>query len=100
MLCYGYQLYYILVAYFKKDKPLPEPAPNRLAVLISARNEEAVIGNLIKSLVEQTYDKSLYEIILVADNCTDRTAEVAKEAGATVYVRENKEEKGTWRTNC
>lgn len=94
VLCYGYQLYYILVAYFKKDKPLPEPAPNRLAVLISARNEEAVIGNLIKSLVEQTYDKSLYEIILVADNCTDRTAEVAKEAGATVYVRENKEEKG------
>lgn len=94
VLCYGYQLYYIYVAYRKKDKPLPEPKLNRLAVLICARNEEAVIERLIGSLAKQTYDKALYQIFLVADNCTDKTAEVARSAGATVYVRENKTQRG------
>ena len=92
--CYVYQLAYILIAYFKKDKPLPDPNPNRLAVLICARNEEKVIARLIRSLREQTYDKSLYQIFVVADNCDDKTAAIARNAGATVYERFNPTERG------
>ena len=92
--CYVYQLAYILIAYFKKDKPLPDPKPNRLAVLICARNEERVIARLIESLREQTYDKSLYQIFVVADNCDDKTAAIARNAGATVYERFNPTERG------
>ena len=94
VLCYGYQLAYILVAYLKKDKPLPPPKDNRIAVLICARNEEKVIPRLIRTLKDQTYDSSLYEIFLVADNCTDSTAKVARARGTTVYERFNSEERG------
>ena len=95
ILCYSYQFFYTLLVLFKKKKKLGEGVPHRLAVLICARNEEAVIHQLIDSLKKQDYDKSLYEIIVLADNCTDRTAEVARESGATrVYERENHHEVG------
>lgn len=94
VICYGYQFFYIFAAYFGKDKPLPPPKKNRLAILICARNEERVIGRLIESLKAQSYDRSLYEIFVGADNCTDDTASVARGAGAVVYERENKTEIG------
>lgn len=95
ILCYAYQFFYTLLVLFKKKKKLGEGVPHRLAVLICARNEEAVIHQLIDSLKKQDYDKSFYEIIVLADNCTDRTAEVAHESGATrVYERENHHEVG------
>ena len=46
-----------------------------------------VVANLIESLKNQTYDKNLYDIYVIADNCTDKTAEVARKAGAIVYER-------------
>ena len=55
--------------------------------IIPAHNEEMVVGNLIESLKNQTYDKNLYDIYVIADNCTDKTAEVARKAGAIVYER-------------
>ena len=60
---------------------------NRYAVLICARNEQRVIGDLIASLRGQTYDQSLLSIFVLADNCTDDTAMVARVAGAHVYER-------------
>lgn len=56
----------------------------RFAILIAARNESKVIGNLIKSLNNQKYPKDLYKIYVIANNCTDNTAEVAENAGATL----------------
>ena len=58
--------------YPKADKKL------RYGLVIPARNEEKVIARLVKSLKDQSYDKSLYEIFVAADNCTDKTAECAK----------------------
>jgi glycosyltransferase, group 2 family len=55
--------------------------------IIPAHNEEMVVANLIESLKNQTYDKNLYDIYVIADNCTDKTAEVARKAGAIVYER-------------
>lgn len=63
-------------------------------VLIAARNEEAVIANLIGSIKSQTYDENLIDVFVVADNCTDQTAEIARRAGASVYERFNQEQVG------
>lgn len=66
-----------------------KPARNnhKYAVLIAARNEQSVIGNLIDSIRSQDYPSELVTIFVVADNCTDETARVAREAGAVVYER-------------
>ena len=70
-----------------KDKPLKVNKEHKFMAIIPAHNEEAVVGNLIESLKNQTYNKELYDIYVIADNCTDNTAKVAKEAGAIVYER-------------
>lgn len=92
--CYAYQFFYIPVALLKKEKPLPDGDYNRFAVLIAARNEEAVIGNLIDSLKQQDYPASLVDIYVVADNCTDSTADIANEHGAYVFERFNQSQVG------
>ena len=92
-----YQLMISLCALVKlKDKPLKIQKDHRFMAIIPAHNEEAVIANLVESLKNQTYNKELYDIYVIADNCTDNTAKVAKEAGAIVYERfdETKKTKG------
>lgn len=70
-----------------KEKPLLEKKNHKFMAIIPAHNEEAVIQNLIKSLREQDYPKELYDMYVIADNCTDNTAELARKAGAIVYER-------------
>ena len=79
-----------------KEKPMLTDKKHRFIIALPANNEENVIGNLIKSLKMQDYDKSLFDIYVIADNCTDKTAEVARENGAIVYERfdEDKKTKG------
>ncbi|MBS5690147.1 MAG: glycosyltransferase family 2 protein [Firmicutes bacterium] len=87
--CYSYQFAYILVPYLKKEKPHKPAELHRYAVLISARNKELVIGNLLDSISAQDYPSSLVRVFVVADNCTDKTAKVARAHGAIVYERFN-----------
>ena len=70
-----------------KEKPLKIKKDHRFMAIIPAHNEEAVVGNLIESLKNQDYPKDLYDIYVIADNCTDHTAQIAKDAGAIVYER-------------
>lgn len=70
-----------------KDKPLLKNKKHKFMAIIPAHNEETVVGNLVESLINQDYDKELYDIYVIADNCTDNTAKIAKEAGAIVYER-------------
>ena len=91
---YAYQILYIPVPWLKKAKPHKQAVPHRFAVLICARNESSVIADLIESIQNQTYDASLVHIFVLADNCTDNTAQIARDAGATVYERFNKEKVG------
>lgn len=86
---YIYQIFFIFVPFFKKQKKYEAKEKKSYAVLISARNEEAVISNLIESIKNQTYPSELIDIYVVADNCTDKTAQVARQAGAEVYERTN-----------
>ena len=94
MLCYAYQFFYIAVSLFRKAKIHKTDKPHNFAVLIAARNEESVIENLIRSIKSQDYPKELVTVFVVADNCTDSTAEIARKAGAVVYERSNKNEVG------
>ena len=66
--CYSYQLLYIFVPFIRKNKPHGNTKLHRYAVLIAARNEEAVISHLIESIHNQTYPSELIEIFVVADN--------------------------------
>lgn len=60
-------------------------------VIICARNEHLVVGNLIDSIHAQTYDSDKIKIFVVADNCTDNTAEICRNKGCIVYERFDKE---------
>lgn len=87
-----YQGACIVMSLFAKPVRFPEaPMDKRYAVLISARNESNVIGNLIDSIRAQTYPSELIDIWLVADNCTDDTAAVVRARGCHVIERQNKE---------
>ena len=92
-LLYLYQLGYLLIGIVQKKMASRRAEParqHRYAAIISARNEANVIGGLIKSLKDQNYPEELLDIYVIADNCTDNTAQVAADAGAIVYRRFNR----------
>ncbi len=64
----------------------------KYGVIIPARNEAAVIGNLIKSVYKNKYPQDKLQIFVIAHNCTDDTAKIARDLGATVYEYNNPEE--------
>ena len=95
VLCVAYQFVYIFVPFLKRGRKLTSKREYRYAVLIPARNEEKVLPHLISSIKGQTYPGELVDIFVIADNCTDNTAQAARDAGAfCVYERQNKTEIG------
>ena len=87
-----YQLLISICSLIKlKDKPLLVNKNHKFMAIIPAHNEEFVVKNLIESLKNQNYPKELLDIYVIADNCTDKTAEIAKKAGAIVYERNHTE---------
>ena len=85
-----YQVVCVVVGLLNRPVELPEGPPHRFAVLIAARNESAVIGELLDSLAAQTYPHELMDVFVIADNCTDDTAEVVRRHGAHAYERFDK----------
>lgn len=95
-LLYLYQGFYVVVGLVRrrwKEHHVPAKL-HRFAVVVSARNEEGVIGELLDSLNKQNYPKELLDLYVVADNCTDDTAGAARRAGAFVYERFDQQKKG------
>lgn len=92
-----FTLYYFIIAFFgvwnRKEIKIMEPH-NSFAIVVAAHNEEQVIGQLIDNLHMLRYPRELYDIYVVADNCTDKTAQIAKASGAIVYERFNQELRG------
>ncbi len=86
-LCYFYQFVYVVVELFKKSNTYKANKLHKYAVIVAARNEDKVIGELLNSIQAQTYPKELLDVYVVADNSTDKTAEIAKNHGAYVYER-------------
>ena len=94
---FAIMMYYFILGfaglYRKKEKKSYKPK-NKFAMIVAAHNEEVVIGKLIESMLNQDYPKELFDIFVIADNCDDNTAKVAREYGVYVYERFNKTEKG------
>ncbi len=90
LVCYAYQFFYIIYGCIVKPKKYKTVKPtHRYAVMIPARNEEQVVGQLIDSIKRQDYPSELVDIYVVADNCNDMTKDVAESHGAFVYERFN-----------
>jgi cellulose synthase/poly-beta-1,6-N-acetylglucosamine synthase-like glycosyltransferase len=92
-----FTLYYFIIAFFgifrKKEKKILTPEKS-FAIVVAAHNEETVIGQLIENLHIMNYPHELYDIFVIADNCTDHTAQIARNAGAIVHERFNLEQRG------
>ncbi len=70
-------------------------AQTRFALLIPAHDEEIVLSTLLESLAQLTYPKELYRVYVIADNCTDKTAELARQFdGVQVYERFDQQKRG------
>lgn len=91
---YSYQFLYAIIGFFYR-KPMYEDTPpksfHKFGIIIAARNESAVIGALLDSIHNQNYPKGALDVFVIADNCTDNTAEISRQHGAFVYERENME---------
>ncbi len=87
-LIYFHQMVYLVLGSLK-HKPLDHvPAKQaNIGIIISARNESAVIGNLIESIYKNDYPKDKYRIFVIADNCTDNTAQICRDLGCIVFER-------------
>lgn len=73
-----------LFAIFGRKKESITDTKLRFAALIPARNEEACIAGIIKSLKAQDYPSDLIDIFVIPNNCVDNTATVALTHGANV----------------
>lgn len=71
----------------------PAKQYHKYAVLIPARNEATVIANLLQSIAKQDYPKEYLTVFVVADNCTDDTAAIARANGAVCYEHQNPNER-------
>jgi len=56
-----------------------EPVQTTISVIIPARNEEENIGHLLQALQNQTYPADLFEIIVIDDHSTDKTATIVQQ---------------------
>lgn len=78
---------YTVVGLFGTRKFPKAKKYHRLAIVVAARNEASVIGNFLTSIQKQDYPADLVTTFVVADNCTDNTAEIARRNGAICYER-------------
>ena len=71
----------------RRDAPPPSPQPQRLLFLVPAHNEELLIEPCVHSLLTLQYPRAWLTVVVIADNCSDRTAALARAAGAHCLER-------------
>ena len=72
----------------------PRMPQSHFIILIPAHNEELLLGDVLHRLRDQSYPATHYEVVVIADNCADMTAEVARKGGATALVRHDLANRG------
>jgi len=78
----------------RQDRPCSGPPTHSFAIVIPAHDEEITIKCALDSCATFDYPKEKYTVYVIADNCSDRTAEVAREDGAVCLVRQDAEKLG------
>jgi cellulose synthase/poly-beta-1,6-N-acetylglucosamine synthase-like glycosyltransferase len=96
VLCCAYYLFLVAVRLLAGEpKRTPRwSATHRFALLVPAHNEESAVPATLRACANFDYPAAMYKVYVVADNCTDRTAEVAAAAGALVLERRDDERRG------
>lgn len=91
----GGYLWMIALASIRSERHVKEARHlRRFAIAIPAHNEESVIGETVTTLKKLDYPADFWDVFVAADNCTDRTAELARSAGAFCYERTSAERSG------
>ncbi|MBP1157364.1 MULTISPECIES: glycosyltransferase family 2 protein [unclassified Paenibacillus] len=85
----AYQLGLTFFGWYRRKNKAQHAPQKTFAVLVAAHNEEQVVGALIENLKNLDYPKELYDIFVIADNCTDNTAQIARDMGVYACERHN-----------
>lgn len=78
----------------RQRRPAHEMSASTFAILVPAHNEELLISNTLHSLARLEYPTDGYAVHVIADNCTDRTADIARSAGVQVHERNDPKKGG------
>lgn len=85
----------IYIGSFAKEKPVKTATQfKRFAVVVPAHNEAAGIENTLRSIMDVDYPKPLFDIYVIADNCTDNTAEIVRGMSISCLERNDTEKFG------
>lgn len=71
---------------FKKAKHYEASEKRRIAVVVPARNESKIIGDLFASIQRQDYDPAFFDVNVIVKDPADPTVEIARGMGANVFV--------------
>src|SRR6267143_3828567 len=82
-----YLLTLAIASFLRRPRRQASAPTKRIVVLVPAHNEEELLGRCLDSISNQSYPRALHYTVVIVDNCTDSTAEVATAHGAEVMVR-------------
>lgn len=94
---FAFAVYYLLLALaglFSRRPCKCFPPRSRFLIIVPAHDEAPVLGKLIDNLLELDYPRELYDIFIIADNCSDHTALVARNHGVTLWERFSRSRRG------
>jgi GT2 family glycosyltransferase len=92
-----YLLVPAVVALFYRERAPGVSGEADVVVLVPAHDEEDTIAHCVQAFESQTYPRERFQVVVIADNCTDGTAAVAAKAGAEVLVRNEPDSRGKGR---
>jgi len=93
--CVAYYWFFALILLLKTRTPIAEMDPTKkLTILVPAHNEELVIAATMDSLKQLNYPSHLYRIVVIADNCSDKTPEIVRSKGIELLERRDETRKG------
>ncbi len=90
-----YQVFFALISvFFCKKRQFSQTPTQKIAILIPAHNESIGLRPVLECCLAIDYPKELYSVTVIADNCTDDTAAIARECAVTCLERFNDEKRG------
>ena len=92
-----YLLVPAVVALFYRGRAPGVSGETGVVVLVPAHDEEDTIAHCVQAFESQTYPRERFQVVVIADNCTDGTPTVAAKAGAQVLVRNEPDARGKGR---